>query len=68
MMIYEGSEVFSLSSDIRRIIPEISMSDAKALLAGELSCKVNATQYEALQKLSKLYSPLIIDCEINSEK
>lgn len=58
MILYDGSEVFSLCQDIQHIVPNLSTSSLKQVLTGGGTLMVTTEQFIALQGLTKMYSSL----------
>lgn len=60
MIMYDGPDVFSLCQDIKLIVKDLTFGSAKQILAGGGTLLVTQAQFEALQALTKMYSPMEI--------
>lgn len=60
LILYDGTEVFSLCQDIQHIVPNLSTGSIKQILAGGGTLTVTAAQFIALQGLTKMYDSLVV--------
>ena len=58
MVLYDGTEVFSLCQDIQHIVPNLSTGSLKQVLSGGGTLQVTDAQYISLKGLTKMYGSL----------
>lgn len=57
VMLYDGNDVLALCHDLKTIVPDLTIARAKELLISFGTIVVDQKQYDAILRLTKLYSP-----------